>query len=78
MKIGTSGINIQYIQATFDSEVFKVSLINSISTGLRELPQLHSHLPSSYMPGKHLNQTYMYPCLTSDQAERQGAWAFFS
>ncbi len=41
---------------------------------LRESPQLHRYLPGSYLPGGYLNITYF--CLASDQADRQGPWAF--
>ncbi len=34
---------------------------------------LHSYLPSSFMPGRHLNLTFCR--LASDQAERQSPWA---
>ncbi len=48
-------------------------------TALRKSPQLHSYLPSSSMPGRHLNLSG--PSLAWGQAERQGPWAscfFFS
>ncbi len=38
-------------------------------TALHDSPQLHSYLPSRYMPGRHLSPTCS--CLTSDQAEWQ-------
>ncbi len=73
MKIWTSGISIQCILAMFDNYAFRLRSVSGDSvhflflTGLRESPQLHSYLASSYMVCSYLNLT----CVPVSQMTKQ-------